>query len=169
MNYQFVQWSNNIAISGDKLNAMSENDEYLYDSASRAPRGVLLYIRKNSPYSLSGASGTLSGFTGSFSPRKDSLLKCSLYIPNVDTTDFNQADTKLDVKFNSVTVASTYLSVFGVRYTSSWTSPSQLDFLYESTSSSSINVTVGFAISTGTPTIEICRGMTLIIQDYGNL
>lgn len=169
MEYQFIQWSNNTSINGDKVYAMAKNDDYLYDKGKYAPRGILLYVRKNSTYSLASASGTFTGFTGSFAPRINSLLKCSLYIPNVATGDNSSTTVRLDVKFNSTTVASTYFETYSPRYYSVWTSPSQLQFYYSATSSSSVSFTLDYASIGANLSFAIHRGLAFIVEDYGDL
>ena len=39
--YKFVQWSKESTIDGGKLQALSDNDDYLNDLVSNIPRGLI--------------------------------------------------------------------------------------------------------------------------------
>jgi hypothetical protein len=88
-NYKFVQWNDSTPLDHQRLYAMSENDQNLYDLVSKSADGLLYEDTLTSNKSLT-ASGNVFATSGSFYVRENRIIKvtfapCGIFSAASDT------------------------------------------------------------------------------------
>lgn len=180
MPYQFIQWGKNSSINGDRLKAMVDNDNYLYDRAKTIPQGVIYYARKSAIQTITTSDpskGKVTELDGTFHLQGVRLLKISLFGATLYNSVSGDGASEYHINLNgSYKVPSGAVGESGAsQYRSNAGGiGSYVTYVLGKDGLNAIEVTYSFpnfqTASIGTPSTyeqQIGANMTLIVEDLG--
>lgn len=180
MGYKFVQWGKNFSLNGDRLQAMVDNDDYLYQRARTIPQGIVHYSRKPSNQIISTSNpseGSVTGIGGTFNLQGTRLLRITLFGGTLYNAIFGDGQSEYHIVLNSAyqEPSGAIGRADGSRYRSKAGGiGSYVLYAMGKNGSNTISVTYAFPdLATASPSTtstyvqEIGANMTLIVEDLG--
>ena len=166
--YKFVQWSKESTIDGSKLQALSDNDDYLNTLISNIPRGLISYtINESAPTLYAAGTHYFPRFEKTFELLEARSIKFSLFPGHMSFTGVGVRSCTVELEIDGG------FEDFFVRHTENFPTPE--GFLYDDTMCAPLQQVVDLDIGVHTIKVQFITnasvypfiGGKFLIEDIG--
>jgi len=166
--YKFVQWSKDSTIDGGKLQALSDNDDYLNTLISNIPKGLLSYtINESAPTLYAAGTHYFPRFEKTFEILEPRSIKFSLFPGRMSFTGGGVKTCTVELEIDGG------FEDFWVRHTENFPTPE--GFLYDDTMFAPLQQVVDLDIGVHTVKVQFITnasvypfiGGKFLIEDVG--
>jgi hypothetical protein len=168
--YKFVQWSKDSTIDGGKLQALSDNDDYLNTLISNIPKGLLSYtINESAPTLYAAGTHYFPRFEKTFELLEARSIKFSLFPGRMGFTGTGVKSCTVSIEIDNAEE----VEGFFARHTENFPTPE--GFLYDDTMCAPIQQVVDLDIGAHTVKVQFITnasvypfiGGKFLIEDIG--